>query len=111
MLLAKLRSYMSALAMVTMAAGLASVPGAATAQAVDRTQRHFHFDIAAGPLLQAFSRYSQITGIQLIYPSSVAQGLSSPGVAGDYTAREALAQLAAGTGLVLRMVSATLGDA
>lgn len=103
----KLRSHVSALAIAAMTVGLVAVPGAATAQAADSTERRFHFDIAAGPLLQALRRYSEITGVQLVYPSSVAQGLSSPGVTGDYTAREALARLAAGTGLVPVMVNAT----
>ena len=107
MLITKLRLHVSVLALSAMSASLVVIPGTALAQTAEPAQQRFHFDIAAGPLLQALSRYSEITGVQLVYPSSVAQGLSSPGLSGDYTAREALARLTAGTGLVPRMVSAT----
>ena len=70
-----------------------------------------HFNIPAGALAPALNRFAETTGIQLVYPSALVQGLSTPGLNGDFTPLEALQRLAAGAGLKARMLgsaSATL---
>lgn len=64
------------------------------------------FAIAGGPLPAALAAYGQVTGLQVIYPSGLAQGVASAGVSGTMTAREALIRLLAGTGLTARFVDA-----
>ena len=103
------RGRVSLIAMVTvLAAGLAGAPAwAQTPSAADAPRPKLHFSIPPGPLAPALNRFAELTGIQLVYPSSLVQGLSSPGLSGDFTPADALQRLVAGTGLSARMLSAT----
>ena len=77
--------------------------GAASVQ-VAQQGRTVTFAIAAGPLPGVLAAYGQATGFQLLYPSEIAQGVSSPGVTGTLAPKDALARLLAGTGLIARFV-------
>ncbi|WP_319004570.1 TonB-dependent siderophore receptor [Methylobacillus caricis] len=57
------------------------------------------FDIPAGPLETALTRFGKEAGILLSYPSSTTAKLSSAGLKGDYTVEEGLAHLLLGTTL------------
>lgn len=105
----KARCGASAIAICTMlAGGLAAAPVLAQTQPSAQAARpKLRFNIPAGPLAPALSRFAEITGIQLVYPSDLVSGLSSPGLSGDFTSTEALQRLVRGTGLSPRMLSAT----
>ncbi|MBP2228742.1 outer membrane receptor for ferric coprogen and ferric-rhodotorulic acid [Azospirillum agricola] len=80
--------------------------GAAAAPQVAQQGRTVTFAIAAGPLPGVLAAYGQATGFQVLYPTGIAQGLSSPGVSGSLSPREALIRLLSGTGLTARFVDA-----
>ncbi len=66
----------------------------------DRTSANtFHFDVPAQPLSDALGAYGHIAGRMVIAPSRYVNGLMSAPVSGDYSPREALQRLLAGTGL------------
>jgi hypothetical protein len=58
------------------------------------------FDIAAQPLASALDRYSEVTGIQIVYDGALAWGRHARPVKGDIAPESALRQLLDGTGLV-----------
>lgn len=60
------------------------------------------FSVPAGALAGALDRFSEQSGLSFAYRSEDAAALASPGLNGTFTAREALARLLAGTGLVWR---------
>ncbi|CAM8662984.1 TonB C-terminal domain-containing protein [Sphingobium sp. H39-3-25] len=60
------------------------------------------FDIPEQPLHAALAQYFSITGVQLLYDSTLASGLRSTRVKGRFTPREALRRLLTGSGLVVR---------
>lgn len=64
------------------------------------------FDIAAQPLTSALHAFAETTGLQVSYPAELADGVSSPGVAGRYEPEAALRALLAGTGLTYRFTDA-----
>ncbi|UKJ76726.1 TonB-dependent siderophore receptor [Azospirillum brasilense] len=66
--------------------------------------RTVNFAIAAGPLPGVLAAYGQATGLQVLYPSDIAQGVSSPGVTGTLAPQDALIRLLTGTGLIARFV-------
>lgn len=57
------------------------------------------YDIPAGSLRDALTRYAAQSDQQLFYPSALVDGLSSPGLRGRYTPAEALNRLLEGSGL------------
>lgn len=65
-----------------------------------------NFAISAQPLDEALAAYGIASGIQVLYPASLTQGLQSTAVNGPLTREEALAQLLAGTGLSYRFTDA-----
>lgn len=60
------------------------------------------FDIPAQPLDNALAQYFRLTGVQLLYDSSMTAGRRSNSVRGAYSPREALKRLLSGTGLSAR---------
>lgn len=72
-----------------------AVPSVQVAQA---SQVH-SFSIAPQPLASALARFGEQSGLQVSYASSLADGVTSPGVSGSLTAEQALARLLAGTGI------------
>ena len=73
---------------------LAAAPDAAHAQATQRS-----YDIPAGSLEAALSRFGSASGILLSFSADLTQGRSSPGLRGSYTVEAGLAALLANTGL------------
>lgn len=65
------------------------------------------YDIPPGPLAGALNRFADEAGLALVYRSSLAEGLSTAGLSGAFSPREALDRLLAGTGLTYRMTGAT----
>ncbi|BCA56553.1 Ferrichrome-iron receptor [Nitrospira sp. KM1] len=65
-----------------------------------------NYDIAGQPLNTALRDFALASGLQVSFHDDLANGLTSPGVRGSYTAEEALTQLLAGTGLGFRFTSA-----
>jgi hypothetical protein len=63
------------------------------------------FHIPAQPLAGALQAFGERTGIQLLYESDSAAGLSSSAVEGDFTPSEALTVLLNGSGLKVRYSS------
>ncbi len=64
------------------------------------------FSIAPQPLAAALERFSEQTGVSFAYASRQLEGVSSPGVSGVLTPREALRRLLTGTGVSFRFTSA-----
>ncbi|CAM4050387.1 Outer-membrane receptor for ferric coprogen and ferric-rhodotorulic acid [Pseudomonas reidholzensis] len=63
------------------------------------------FEIAPGPLGTALSQFASSAGVTLSFASEQTQGLSSPGLQGNYGTDEGLAQLLQGSGLQARRQS------
>ncbi|MFT4242250.1 MAG: TonB-dependent siderophore receptor, partial [Acidovorax sp.] len=59
-------------------------------------------DLAPAPLDRAVGALARQAGVQVVLSSELAQGRSAPALHGDYTPREALERLVAGSGLVVR---------
>ncbi len=81
------------LAGTALAAALAGTAAAEPAEA--------DFAIAAGDLGQALSAYAKQSGVEIFYQTRTVSGRRTAGVNGTYEPRVALAQLIAGTGLVV----------
>lgn len=84
-------------------AGVA-LPQAAQAQAAGA---QVAFEIPAGPLAEALRRYSETTGVQLVYSSALVEGRLSPGVSGAFSKEEALQRILAGSNLSARFAGNT----
>lgn len=82
-----------------------AVPSAATAQTQAAATQTAVYAIPAGPVSGALTAFGAASGVQIVYDSSIAQGLRSPGVRGTRTSEEALAELLTGTGLNWRFTS------
>lgn len=61
-----------------------------------------NFNLPVEPLAKSVNAIARQTGIQVLFASSLAEGLQAPALAGDYTPRQALEQLLRGSGLRLR---------
>lgn len=81
------------------AIGAASHSPSALAQQTSATLAIRSYDIPAGPLTQALTRYSREAGIYLAGNSRMAQGKQSQGLKGSYNVEAGLAALLANTGL------------
>lgn len=93
------------LALLAAASCALFTPGAAVAQTSQTAIRSF--DIPAQPLAGALQRFMQQSGVQLSYPSNLAEGRTSGAVNGALSSAEALSGLLTGTGLTYRFVSPT----
>jgi len=67
--------------------------------AVRAEDGRIRFNLPAQPLAAALKTYAQQADIELIYGAELVAGKQSPALAGQYTAREALERLLAGSGL------------
>lgn len=63
------------------------------------------YDIPAGPLDRALTRFGSISGLQLLYQSNVTTGRTTGGVKGSLDARAALARIMADTGVAYRFTA------
>lgn len=90
-------------ALIVLASVAAPSPGTAQTQAA-ATQTAV-YAIPAGSVSAALAAFGAASGVQIVYDSSIAQGLRSPGVRGARTSEQALAELLTGTGLNWRFTS------
>ena len=60
------------------------------------------YDIPAGPLETVLSAFQTVSSVALTLPTDSIKNLASPGVAGVYTAEQALQRLLSGTGVSFR---------
>ena len=77
-----------------------------TGAAGENASRTFRFDIQSMPLIAALARFSEITGIQIVYPSGDGLKGESSLVAGDLSPERALRTMLDGTGIAFRFVNA-----
>lgn len=89
------------LAMVPAAPALAAQVSQALASAQDG--QTYQFDIPAKPLPQAIADVSAVTGLQVLYTEQSTFEHTAPALQGNFSVRNALQQLLAGTGLVMRI--------
>ena len=84
---------------------VALVAGLAQAAGRDNTSpkqpERLAFQIPAQSLVTALQRYSEVSGVQVLYESGVADGIRSAGVDGDFSAEAALQTLLSGTELTV----------
>ncbi len=79
---------------------LGTAIGAATLlPAVAFAQEQQPFDIAAGPLGEALSRFAAQAGVSLSTDAGMTRGMQSPGLKGSYSVDTGFAQLLRGSGL------------
>ncbi|WP_024890433.1 TonB-dependent receptor [Luteimonas huabeiensis] len=97
----------SRLCIALLAAGLAGAAPIAFAQAPAGSHAAVQrFDIPAQPLETALRAYMRQSGVQVVYPARLAEGVAAPAVGGELTAEDALSRLLRGSGLVARRVGA-----
>ena len=70
--------------------------GASPADGIRKT-----FDLPADSAEKSIRRFSEQSGLEVFYPSSVTKGVRTQAVKGEMTAREALDAMVAGTGLIV----------
>ncbi|WP_195831164.1 STN domain-containing protein, partial [Bordetella pertussis] len=61
-----------------------------------------HYEIAAGPLADALTRFARRAGVVLSFDPALVQGRSTAGLQGVYGVRDGFAALLAGSGLQAR---------
>ncbi|QHJ00310.1 TonB-dependent siderophore receptor [Xylophilus rhododendri] len=61
-----------------------------------------HLDLPAASLDRSLSAVARQAGVQVLFASSLTEGHRAPALRGEFTAREALDKVLAGSGLVLR---------
>ncbi|UUS14707.1 STN domain-containing protein [Stenotrophomonas sp. CD2] len=89
----------SRLCIALLAAGTASAAPSVLAQ--DASGDHAavqRFDIPAQPLDEALRSYMRQSGVQVVYPATLARGVTSRAVSGSLSASEALQHLLQGSG-------------
>src|SRR5215813_2736015 len=67
-----------------------------------QSQQSQRFDIPPGPLETVLATFQKLTDLQALIPNEELRTIPSPGVSGDYTVENALAQILAGTGVTYR---------
>ncbi|WP_025136980.1 TonB-dependent receptor [Achromobacter sp. DH1f] len=88
------------LALAVLAASMAiGAAPAAQAQAAPNVETARHYDIPAGPLGLALSRFAAQAGVVLSFDAQLTQGKQSAGLQGGYGVAAGLATMLAGTGL------------
>ena len=87
------------MALLGSAVSLASWSPMAMAEDSAATASVRSYDIPAGPLASALTRFSRESDVYLVGAGSLAEGVTSPGLQGSYTVQSGLAMLLAGTGL------------
>lgn len=73
--------------------------------ASERSDERGSFDIPAQALMTALRAYSEQTGVSVLFDDSLVRNRRSPGVAGRYSAPDALQRLLDGTGLAAHYAS------
>jgi len=91
-----------ALSLVVAPPVLAQDAGVNRAEVGAQPQQAYQFDIPAKPLPQAIADLSAVTGLQVLYTEQSTFDYIAPTLLGSYTVRDAMQQLLAGSGLVMR---------
>ena len=78
----------------------AGLPAPAHAQSSDVT-----LNVEAGPLAGALNNFASETGYQLLYPSDLTSGKTSPGARGAMSVSEGLSRILSGTGLSFQLLN------
>jgi len=78
-----------------------------TASAEEANTARLRFDVAAGSAESALKKFSEQSGRQVIAPTLILQDVRTQAVKGEMTARAALEQMLASTGLVVRFDEAS----
>jgi hypothetical protein len=94
----------AALALVVMAATVATAAGQAEAPVA--ADRPIGFDIPVQPLAAALEAFSAVSGYQILVADAGSATSLSKAIKGVLSPREALAQMTSGTGLEIRFTSA-----
>ncbi len=84
--------------------GVPSATQAREATSATTSQKRLRFDIPAGTLDSALSRFGQQSGLLISVDSALTSGLTSNELQGEYTARQALQRLLVGSGLDYRFI-------
>lgn len=66
------------------------------------------FNIPAQSLQTALNQFSETTDMQMSYPASLAEGVKTEGVSGQYTSEQALEKLLSGSGLKPSLIDNTV---
>ena len=91
--------------LVALSAGvIGGAEGFATA-AAQTAQQTYRFAIAAKPVRQGLNDIGRITGLTVVFSETEAASATGKAVTGSLTARDALARLLAGSGLVYRFTN------
>ncbi|HDS1038713.1 TPA: TonB-dependent receptor [Stenotrophomonas maltophilia] len=95
----------SRLCIALLAAGLATTAPTVLAQSAPAAPATLlRFDIPAQPLDAALRAYMRQSGVQVAYPATLGNGVTSQAVNGNLSAGDALSRLLQGSGLVARRV-------
>ena len=84
--------------------GATALPAVAQSDASTVRAANVRFDIPAQPLADALRSYMRQSGVQVAYPASLADGITSRAVSGELDAHVALNRLLQGSGLLVRRV-------
>lgn len=104
---AKVRLKQVSWSVLALASSMTITPDVAFAQSAAASEEaRIAFDIPAQSLGDALRQFAERTGIQLGYSTELVAGRQSAAVRGSMTAREALKQLLAGTGITARFIDA-----
>ncbi|WP_282010522.1 TonB-dependent siderophore receptor [Nitrospina watsonii] len=86
----------------TLHAGQSGNVPAQNALWVGQTEEVRPFDIPAGPLVEALNRLADASGMQIVYDAKQTEGLTTQGLEGTYTPKEAFEKVLDGTHLNFR---------
>ena len=89
-----LRRWIACLAL----AGVIVGSSASFAAAVDAPKRRF--DLPVDSVEKSLKRFAEQSGLQVLYPTKLAQNLRTKSLQGMFTPRDALERILAGTGLI-----------
>jgi len=95
-----LRPSLVALLVSAAVAVMAVSPGDALAQHAPASETRQSFSIPAQPLINALKAFGRQTQMQVLFDDALVEGRQGAAVSGHLTARQAMAQLLVGTGLV-----------
>jgi outer membrane receptor protein involved in Fe transport len=69
--------------------------------AAEATLSQQQFQIPAGPLSQSLNQFASQSGITLSFDPALTEGLTSPGISGQYSKQQVMEMLLAGSGLTI----------
>lgn len=94
-----------AVSLASVAMPASAAPTAEPVREIAQRNETRRYDIPAGPLAGALNAFADRSGLELVYGAALAQGLTAPGLVGEFTAEEGLKRLLAGSGIAWRFTS------